>query len=66
MLGYVEQLNNKETIRVKAMLMGAIPNLVVEYETNGETLQYFVVESGEDGSLSLKTASEIGLKINRY
>lgn len=66
LLGYVEQLNNKETIRVKAMLMGAIPNLVVEYETNGEKMQYFIVESGEDGSLSLKTASEIGLKINRY
>lgn len=65
LLGYVEQLNNKETIRVKAMLMGAIPNLVVEYETNGETLQYFAVESGEDGSLSLATAEDMGLKINR-
>lgn len=63
LIGYVNYLPDKASIQLREMLIGTIPNIMVEYEVNGEKERYFVIQSGKDGSLSLVSPEDAGLSV---
>ncbi|MCQ2194114.1 MAG: hypothetical protein MJZ28_04100 [Paludibacteraceae bacterium] len=49
----LQNLSADERVRVQGTMFGTIPNIGISYVENGQKKDFAIVESGEDGSLSL-------------